>query len=176
LLTGSEGDDPIHEDAAGGRIALLVGNEGILMVDSQYAPLTPSVLAAVRKISNQPIRVLVNTHVHLDHTGGNAAIASTGALVFAREETREAMFLPLPAIAGNTAPPNDPRRLPLVTYGASAEIKLRMDGETIDLIAVPPAHTAGDTLVRFEQADTFMVGDFYRSYGYPFGTPREAAR
>jgi len=76
MLTGSAGLDPSHEDAAGGRIGMLAGPEGILMIDSQYAQLGDKVLAAVRKIDRGPIRFLVNTHIHRDHTAGNAFFAS----------------------------------------------------------------------------------------------------
>ena len=83
LLKGSPNVDPVHKDAAGGAIGLLVGPEGVLMVDAQYAPITDKVLGAVHKLTPQPIRFLVNTHVHLDHTGGDAAIVKSGALLLA---------------------------------------------------------------------------------------------
>src|SRR5438874_2201516 len=92
LLSGSAGADPAHEDAAGGRIGILAGPDGILMVDSQYAQLTDKVAAAIRRISPTPIRVLINTHIHIDHTGGNANFAKMGATVYAREELREEMI------------------------------------------------------------------------------------
>jgi cyclase len=91
MLTGSAGLDPSHEDAAGGRIGVLAGPEGILMIDSQYAQLKDKVLAAVRKIDGGPIRFLVNTHIHRDHTAGNAFFAKQGAVIFAREELRDGM-------------------------------------------------------------------------------------
>src|SRR5262249_59210272 len=91
MLTGSAGVDPSHEDAAGGRIGVLAGPDGVLMIDSQYAQLSDKVLAAVRKISTGPIRYLVNTHIHRDHTAGNAFFAKQGALIFARQELREGM-------------------------------------------------------------------------------------
>src|SRR4051812_34206562 len=72
LLSGSAGLDPGHQDAAGGRIGVLAGPDGILMVDAQYAQLTDKVAAAIKRISSAPIRFLVNTHIHIDHTGGNA--------------------------------------------------------------------------------------------------------
>src|SRR5438105_10035785 len=92
LLSGSAGADPAHEDAAGGRIGVLAGPDGILMVDSQYAQLTDKIVAAIRRISPTPIRVLINTHIHIDHTGGNANFAKMGATVYAREELREEMI------------------------------------------------------------------------------------
>jgi cyclase len=166
LLSGSAGADPAHEDAAGGRIGVLAGPDGIFMVDAQYAQITDKVVAAIRKISPEPIRFLVNTHVHGDHTAGNANFVKMGALLFAREELREELLRP-PA-GGNPAPARDPARLPVVTYGMGDPVKLRLNGEIVDLIPVRAAHTGGDTMIRFENADVIMIGDFYRNYGYPF--------
>jgi cyclase len=169
ILSGSAGADPGHEDAAGGRIGLLVGPDGIFMVDAQYAQITDKVVAAIRKISSEPIRFLVNTHVHGDHTAGNANFVKMGALLFAREELREELSRPpAPTAAGNPAPARDPARLPVVTYGMGDPLKLRLNGEIVDLIPVRAAHTGGDTMIRFENADAIMIGDFYRNYGYPF--------
>jgi cyclase len=165
ILTGSAGADPGHQDAAGGRIGVLAGPDGIFMVDAQYAQITDKVVAAIRKISSEPVRFLVNTHVHPDHTAGNANFAKMGALLFAREELREEMLRPP---AGNPAPARDPARLPVVTYGMGDPVKLRLNGEIVDLIPVRAAHTGGDTMIRFENADVIMIGDFYRNYGYPF--------
>jgi len=162
MLAGSAGADPAHQDAAGGRIGVLAGPDGIFMVDAQYAQITDKVVAAIRKISSEPIRFLVNTHVHGDHTAGNANFARMGALLFAREELREEM---LRAQAPSAA---DPARLPVVTYGMGDPVKLRLNGEIVDLIPVRAAHTGGDTMIRFENADVIMIGDFYRNYGYPF--------
>jgi cyclase len=168
MLSGSAGADPGHEDAAGGRIGVLAGPDGIFMVDAQYAQVTDKVVAAIRKISSEPIRFLVNTHVHGDHTAGNANFVKMGALLFAREELREELLhQPAPA-AGNAAPPRDLARLPVVTYGMGEPLKLRLNGEIVDLIPVRAAHTGGDTMIRFENADVIMIGDFYRNYGYPF--------
>jgi len=168
MLSGSAGTDPGHQDGAGGRIGVLAGPDGIFMVDSQYGQITDKVVAAIRKISSEPIRFLVNTHLHIDHTGGNANFVKMGALLFAREELREEMSRPAPSAAGNAAPARDPARLPVVTYGLGDPLKLRLNGEIVDLIPVRAAHTGGDTMIRFENADVIMIGDFYRNYGYPF--------
>jgi len=163
ILSGSAGADQNHQDAAGGRIGVLAGPDGVLMVDSQYGQISGKVLAAVRRISTAPIKVLVNTHIHIDHTGGNAFFAKQGALIFAREELREEMLHP-PA----TGQPRDPAGLPNVTYGLGAPLTINMDGETVDFIPVRAAHTGGDTIVRFRNANVIMIGDFYRNFGYPF--------
>jgi glyoxylase-like metal-dependent hydrolase (beta-lactamase superfamily II) len=169
FLTGSPGIDPGHPEAAGCRIAVLAGPDGVLMVDASYAQETPAIVAAIQAITPAPIRFLVNTHAHPDHTGGNANFAKLGALIFASETARTGIEKPLPPFArAIAAPDTDPTRLPVVTYGVGAPIKLRLDGELVDIIAVAPAHTDGDTIVRFEHADVIMVGDFYRNYGYPF--------
>jgi cyclase len=138
-------------------------------VDAQYAQITDKVAAAIRKISSEPIRFLVNTHVHGDHTAGNASFVKMGALLFAREELREQLSRPpAQAATGKQAPARDPARLPVVTYGLGDPVKLRLNGEIVDLIPVRAAHTGGDTMIRFENADVIMIGDFYRNYGYPF--------
>ena len=168
LLSGSAGGDPNHQDAAGGRIGILAGPDGILMVDAQYAQLGGKVLAAIRKISAAPIRILINTHIHIDHTGGNANFARQGAVIYAREELRDEMLHPPPAANGAPAPARDPAGVPVVTYGMGAPVILHMDGEVIDLIPVRAAHTGGDTIIRFENANAIMIGDFYRNFGYPF--------
>lgn len=168
MLSGSAGLDPGHQDAAGGRIGVLAGPDGIFLVDAQYGQLTDKVLAAIRQISPAPIRFMANTHVHIDHTGGNANFARMGVTIFAQEELREELLHP-PALAnGNPAPARDPASLPVVTYGLGAPVKFHMNGEIVDLIPVRAAHTGGDTMIRFENANAIMIGDFYRNYGYPF--------
>jgi cyclase len=168
MLSGSAGLDPSHEDAAGGRIGVLAGPDGILMVDAQYADLADKVLAAIRRISAAPIRFLVNTHIHRDHTGGNAKFAKLGATIFAREELREGMAGTARAVNGNPVPPNDPAAIPVVTYGLGEPVRLHMNGEIVDLVPIRAAHTGGDTMIRFENANAIMIGDYYRNFGYPF--------
>jgi glyoxylase-like metal-dependent hydrolase (beta-lactamase superfamily II) len=171
-LTGSPGVDPGHLEGAGGRIGVLVGPDGVFMVDSTYAPLSDKVVAAVRKLSGAPIRFLVDTHSHPDHSGGNPNFAKLGAVVLAREEVWQTLSQPLPsavaAAVGNAASLTDPDRLPVLTYGLGSQLRFRLDGEIVDVIALPPAHTNGDTIVRFTRANVIMIGDFYRNYGYPF--------
>jgi glyoxylase-like metal-dependent hydrolase (beta-lactamase superfamily II) len=167
MLSGSAGLDPAHEDAAGGRIGVLAGSDGVLMVDAQYGDLADKVLAAIRRISSAPIRFLVNTHIHRDHTGGNAKFAKLGATIFAREELREGMAKAR-TVNGNPAPAGDPGALPVVTYGLGEPVRIHLNGEIVDLVPIRAAHTGGDTMIRFENANVIMIGDYYRNFGYPF--------
>src|SRR5271170_4429144 len=139
-----------------------------LMVDAQYAQLNDKVLAAVRRISPAPIRYLVNTHIHRDHTAGNAFFARQGAVIFAREELRDGMLRIAKAPNAAANPLSDPAAWPVVTYRMGPPVTLHLDGETVDLIPVRAAHTGGDTMIRFTNADVIMIGDFYRNYGYPY--------
>ncbi|MBO0751068.1 MAG: MBL fold metallo-hydrolase [Bradyrhizobiaceae bacterium] len=168
MLTGSSGLDPSHEDAAGGRIGVLTGPDGILMIDSQYAQLSDKVVAAIRRIGDGPIRYLVNTHIHRDHTAGNAFFAKQGAVILAREELREGMVRLSKAPNAGTNPVANPAGFPVITYGMGEPVKIRMNGETVDLIPIRAAHTGGDTNIKFENANVVFIGDFYRNYGYPF--------
>jgi glyoxylase-like metal-dependent hydrolase (beta-lactamase superfamily II) len=167
-LTGSAGLDPSHEDAAGGRIGVLAGPDGVLMIDSQYAQLSDKVLAAVRRISSAPIRYLVNTHIHRDHTAGNAFFAKQGAVIFAREELREGMVRLAKAPNAAANPVANPAGFPVITYGMGEPVRLRMNDEVVEFIPIRAAHTGGDTNIRFAKANVLFIGDFYRNYGYPF--------
>jgi cyclase len=168
MLTGSAGIDPSHEDATGGRIGVLAGPDGILMIDSQYAQLNDKVLAAVRKIDSGPIRFLVNTHIHRDHTAGNAFFAKQGAVIFAREELRDGMVRLSQAPNAASNPVANPAGFPVVTYGMGPPVKIHMNGEVVHFIPIRAAHTGGDTNIKFEKANVLFIGDFYRNYGYPF--------
>jgi glyoxylase-like metal-dependent hydrolase (beta-lactamase superfamily II) len=168
MLTGSPNIDPGHPDGAGGRIGVLAGPDGVLMIDSQYAQIGDKVLAAVRKISTGPIRYLVNTHIHRDHTAGNAYFAKQGAIIFAREELRDGMvkLSKQPNAASN--PVADPAGFPVITYGMGEPVRIHMNDETVQFIPIRAAHTGGDTNIKFEKANVLFIGDFYRNYGYPF--------
>lgn len=147
-------------DGQGGRIGVLFGPDGIFMVDSQFAPLSDRLAAAMRQASNAPIRVLVNTHVHGDHTGGNENFARMGAMIVARPLLKQRLEKP--------APPAQPAaRAALPVYTPDTRSRMSMNGETIDLIPLPFAHTDGDTAVKFKTNDVLMTGDVFRSVGYP---------
>ena len=152
-------------DGRGGTIGVLVGPQGTFMVDTQFAPLTDRIVAEIKKISPNPIRFVVNTHVHPDHTGGNGNMAKLGATIFARDELRDRLMNPPAGANGQPGMAAPDVALPVVTY--EGKVTFHMDGETIDLIPIRRAHTDGDTMVYFHNADVIMTGDFYRSIGYP---------
>ena len=154
--------DSFHAiEGEGGRIGILAGPDGIFMVDTQFAPLSERILAAIRKISDAPIRLLVNTHVHGDHTGGNANFARAGATIMARPKLRERLMNPAAPPGVKPLPPAPALALPVVTY--DTETVVHMNGEAVRLIPAPVAHTDGDTLVYFPKANVIMTGDFFRS-------------
>lgn len=153
-------------EGQGGTISVLTGNDGILLVDSQFAPLTDRLVAAIRRFSDQPIRFLVDTHVHPDHVGGNANFAKLGATIFARDQLRWRMEHPNPAADGTPGKPAPEQALPVVTYDAS--LSIHVDGEDVRLLPVVAAHTDGDTVVSFPGHDIIASGDIFRSVGYPY--------
>jgi glyoxylase-like metal-dependent hydrolase (beta-lactamase superfamily II) len=174
-FTGSPDTDPGHADAAGGRIGALIGDDGVFLVDCNYAPMTDKITAAIKKVTDKPIRFLVNTHEHPDHTGGNAHFARLGAILIGRQEVRDALAQPFPpaiaAAIGNAASNGDPAGLPMLVYDGKSVLKIYFNGETIDIIPLQASHTNGDAMVKFEQQDVIMIGDIYRNYGYPFVDP-----
>jgi len=152
-------------EGQGGTIGVLAGPDGVFLVDTQFAPLTGKIVAAVKQISPNPIRFVVNTHVHGDHTGGNENLGKMGAVIFAREELRNRLMNPNPAANGTPVPPTPAPGLPVVTY--RGRVTFHMDCEEAELIPIQRAHTDGDTLVYFHNDNVLMTGDFYRSIGYP---------
>jgi len=155
-------------EGAGGATGVLTGPDGVLMVDSQFAPLTNKLVAAIHQISsNAPIRFLINTHQHGDHTGGNENLGKMGVIILSTNDLRARLTRPVTvATPGNPVRPAYPATaLPTMTY--AGQITLNMDGEEVRAIPVPRGHTGGDTLVYFPVSDVLMTGDFYRSVGYP---------
>jgi glyoxylase-like metal-dependent hydrolase (beta-lactamase superfamily II) len=166
ILHGAAGLDPTHPDAAGGRVAVLFGPEGVLMVDTEDPQLAAKTLDTIRTFTSAPIKIVVNSHIHADHTGGDAFFAKQGAMIYSQENLRDEMLHP----TGGAA--RDPAGVPVVTYRYSAPgvpaVTIHMNGETVDFIPMMPSHTAGDTIVRFNKANVIYIEDFYRNFGYPF--------
>jgi cyclase len=152
-------------DGQGGTIGVLVGPDGIFMVDSQFAPLSQKISAAIKQISDKPIRFMVNTHVHPDHTGGNENFAKMGVTIFSRDELRWRLAHPVPGANGAPGTPAPAAALPVVTY--DGPVTIHMDGEDVHLVPIHRAHTDGDTLVYFPANDVLMTGDYFRSIQFP---------
>jgi glyoxylase-like metal-dependent hydrolase (beta-lactamase superfamily II) len=139
---------------AGGNIGLSIGEDGIVMIDDQYAPLTDKILAAIRQLNEGEIRFVINTHVHGDHTGGNENLGKLGILILARDEVRVRLAAQSPAAA-----------LPVLTY--SDAITIHLNGEEVYAFPVPPAHTDGDTFIHFVDSDVIHTGDVFRTTAFP---------
>jgi cyclase len=151
-------------------MAVLFGSQGVLMVDTGNKPVAEKTLKTIRSFTEAPIKIVVNSHIHPDHTGGNEFFAKQGATIYAQENLREEMLNP-PGRANAGAAP-DPAAVPVVTYRYSTPgipaVTIHMDGETVDFIPMMPSHTAGDTIVYFRNANAIYIEDFYRNFGYPF--------
>jgi glyoxylase-like metal-dependent hydrolase (beta-lactamase superfamily II) len=152
----------------------LFGPDGVLMVDTENRQVAEKTLNALRKFTDAPIRVLVNTHVHSDHTGANAFFAKQGALIFSQENLQSEMLRPPARGNGQAAPAPDMASIPVGIYSynpaapGQQAVTFTMNGETVDFIPMMPSHTAGDTIVRFRKANVIYIEDFYRNFGYPF--------
>lgn len=161
---------------AGGNITLQAGKDGVLLVDTEYAEMTDKIVAAIRKISNGPIRYIINTHVHGDHTGGNENIAklgstiaggnvagnltdaSVGASIIAHENVLNRMSAAKPPLPFGA--------LPTDTY-FTAQKNIFFNGEAVQIIHIPNAHTDGDSLVFFRRSDVLSAGDIFTPGNYP---------
>ena len=141
-------------EGRGGNIGLSIGDDGIIMIDDQFAPLTDKIVAAIRSLSDGEIRFLINTHVHGDHTGGNENLGNMGVLILARDEIRVRLEQQSPAAA-----------LPVLTY--SDAITIHLNGEEVYAFPVPPAHTDGDTFIHFKDSDVVHTGDVFRTTAFP---------
>jgi len=148
-----------------GTIGILTGDDGVLMVDDKYAPLSGKIMTAIKSISGQPVRFLVNTHVHGDHTQGNENFGKLGATIVAREPVRERLLKGQLYSTGPLFPPAPPVALPKITFDGG--LTLHIDGDEVELVPIPRAHTDGDIIVRFRTAGVIMTGDVYRSIQYP---------
>jgi cyclase len=152
---------------AGGNLGLSVGEDAVFLIDDQFAPLTPKITAAIAAITPQPVKFVLNTHWHYDHTGGNENFGKAGAIIVAHENVRKRMstdqvieFFKQPIKASPKA------ALPVVTFNGA--MSFHLNGEEIRGIHVPRAHTDGDTIVHFLGSDVVHMGDVYFNGYYPF--------
>ena len=152
---------------AGGNIGLSVGDDGAFVIDDQYAPLSDKIMAAIAEITDSDVRFLVNTHYHGDHTGGNEAFGAAGALIFAQDNVRARMSTAqFRGIFDQDIPPSPAGALPIVTF--SDQMSFHWNGDEVRAIHQPPAHTDGDSILHFENANVIHTGDTFVVGCYPF--------
>jgi cyclase len=153
-------------ESFGGNIGVLAGDEGVLLVDAEWPQLHDKVVAAVGKISPQPIRYLVNTHWHWDHVGGDGLFGKMGVVIFSSEQTRTHIVeAQKQGNAPGTPYAADPAAIPVVTVKNG--MKFHLAGQTVEVIQVPPAHTDGDLIVHYVEADVIQTGDTFFHGFYP---------
>jgi glyoxylase-like metal-dependent hydrolase (beta-lactamase superfamily II) len=152
----------------GGNIGLSVGEDGAFLIDDQYAPLTAKIETAIRAVTKDPVRFLVNTHWHGDHTGGNENFGKTGSIIVAHENVRRRMGAEqVRRILSTTKTPASPAgALPRVTF--SDEVTFHWNGDEIRAFHVDPAHTDTDSIIHFVKADVVHMGDVFVTGRYPF--------
>ena len=159
---------------AGGNIAASIGEDGIVIVDDQFAPLAEKIQASLKSlgITDKPVRFVINTHYHGDHTGGNAPFANTGSTVIAQDNVRKRMAAG--GAAGNgpggsihvEAKPAEKEALPIITF--EHDVTVHLNGEDIRALHFPAGHTDGDSIIFFPKNNVVHMGDDFVRYGFPF--------
>ena len=151
----------------GGNIGVSAGADGVFMIDDQFAPLTDRITAAVAALSDQPIRFLVNTHWHYDHTGGNENLGNQGVLIVVHDNVYERMSGDTEIAAFNTVVPASPKvALPVITFNDN--VTFRLNGEEISVVHYRNSHTDGDSVIHFRNANVIHTGDIWFNGFYPF--------
>jgi len=152
---------------AGGNIGLSIGDDAVFVVDDQYAPLTPKILAAIAQLTSKPVRFVVNTHWHGDHTGGNEAMGKAGALVVAHDNVRRRMSSEqVLEFFQDTVPASPAGALPVITF--SDTVTFHINGDDVQAFHVAHAHTDGDAFIVWRKANVVHAGDVFVTYGFPF--------
>ena len=149
---------------AGGNIGACVGEDGIVIIDDQFAPLAPKIKEALKGIADKPIRFILNTHYHGDHTGGNEAFGRDGTII-AQENVRKRLAAGSSA-RGNATPPAPKGALPIITFNDRTTVHL--NGEDIRAMYLPAGHTDGDSVVEFPNAKVVHMGDDFFNGTFPF--------
>lgn len=149
----------------GGNIGLFIGEDGVFMIDDQFAPLSSKILAAIKDITNKPIKYLVNSHWHGDHTGGNENFQKEGALILAHENVRKRMSLPK-IVRGKTKKALPKEALPVISF--SDNIMLHINNEDVLVSHVHNAHTDGDAIIYFTSSNVIHMGDTYFQGKFPY--------
>ncbi|MDY7014752.1 MAG: MBL fold metallo-hydrolase [Cyanobacteriota bacterium] len=151
----------------GGNIGVSAGEDGIFLIDDQFAPLTEKIFAALGEISDEPVRFLINTHWHFDHTGGNENLGEAGVVIVAHDNVRERMSTDqFSEVIGQEFPASPDAALPVITFNDT--VTFHLNGETIEAFHVDAAHTDGDSIIHFKEANVVHAGDTYFNGSYPF--------
>lgn len=151
----------------GGNIGVFVGPDGTLLIDDQYNPLNPQILTAIKKLHGKPVRFVINTHWHQDHTGGNEVLGEAGAVIVAHENVRKRLNSEqFSSFLNKKFPPSPPAALPIITF--TQDIQFHVNGDRAKVHHIAPAHTDGDAVIFFEQAHAAHLGDLYFSGRYPY--------
>jgi cyclase len=152
---------------AGGNVGVLVGPDGTLIVDDQFAPLSGRIQEAIKSINPGAFRFVINTHIHGDHSGGNENFKKIGSTIIAQENVRKRMSTSsVNSKTKEVTPARDKDALPVITFDHSMNVHL--NDEDIELFYFGPAHTDGDVAIWFKQANVFHLGDMFVTYGYPY--------
>lgn len=155
-------------EGQGGNIGVSVGEDGVILVDDQFAPLAPKIREALKGITDKPIRFILNTHWHFDHTGGNALFGQ-GAPIVAHENVRARLAAGGAVVVGGQRreiPPASKEALPVLTF--HDKVSIHLNGEEVRAIHVPTGHTDGDIIVHFTKSNVVHMGDNFVTYGFPF--------
>jgi glyoxylase-like metal-dependent hydrolase (beta-lactamase superfamily II) len=151
----------------GGNIGVAVGDDAVFLVDDQFAPLTGKIVDAVKSITDKPIKFLLNTHWHGDHTGGNENFGKAGVVIVAHDNVRQRMSVEQFLARFNQRVPPSPRQaLPVITFAQM--VTFHINDEDIHAIHVANAHTDGDVVVHWSKSNVMHLGDTYFNGGYPF--------
>ena len=152
---------------SGGNIGVMIGKEGTLLIDNQFAPLSNKINGAVKTLDPGEIKFMINTHLHGDHSGGNENFYKMGATIVAHDQVRERMIKEsFNARANRTTPPRDKEAWPAITF--SDKLNFHLNDEDIILHHFDIGHTDGDVIVQFKKANVIHTGDAFVRYGYPF--------